>query len=125
MFSDYHKPENILIYVIHLPLVPSVSPKNAYGVNFTSPTTIFVGWGPLSTAELQGRLIGYEVRYRAFSVADEIIQDPPREMTKVIYSDINGIKLTGLSTYTTYTVSVAALSGGGTGVKSGLLYVGE
>ncbi|XP_028392900.1 uncharacterized protein LOC114517402 [Dendronephthya gigantea] len=103
--------------------IPGVSPKNAYGVNFTSPTTIFAGWGPLNTDELQGRLVGYEVRYRVFSVADEIVQDPPREMTKIIYSDINGITLTGLSTFTTYTVSVAALSGGGTGVKSDVLYV--
>ncbi len=108
-----------------LSLVPSVSPKNAYGVNFTGPTTIFVGWGPLSTEELQGRLIGYEVRYRLFSIADETVHNPPPEVVKIVYSDINGLKLTGLTTYTTYKVSVSAMSGGGTGVKSGLLYVGK
>ena len=42
-----------------------------------------------------------------------------------MYSDINGIKLSELSTYTTYTVTVSAMSGGGTGIKTGLLYVGE
>ena len=94
-------------------------------MNFTGPTTIFVGWGSLTTAELQGRLVGYEVRYKIFSIADEIVYDPPREMVKIVYSDINGIELTGLSTYTTYKVSVSALSGGGTGIKSDVLYVGK
>ncbi|XP_028409028.1 uncharacterized protein LOC114531613 isoform X2 [Dendronephthya gigantea] len=103
--------------------VPNVSPKNSYGVNFTGPTTIFVGWGSLTKAELEGRLVGYEVRYRKFSVADEILQDPAPEMVKVVYSDINGIKLTGLETYTTYQVQVAAMSGGGRGVWSDILYV--
>lgn len=60
-----------------------------------------------------------------FSIADEVLLNPPPEVVKIIYSDINGIKLTGLSTYTTYKVSVSALSGGGTGVRSGVLYVGK
>ena len=46
-------------------------------------------------------------------------------MKTIIYSDVNGLKITGLSTYTTYKVTVSALSGGGNGVKSGKLYVGK
>ena len=65
------------------------------------------------------------MRYQVFSVADEIVYDPPPEVLKIVYSDINGIKITGLSTYTTYKVSVAAISGGGTGAKSGTLYIGR
>lgn len=114
----------MLFLSISLTLVPSISPKNSYGVNFTGPTSIFIGWGPLNTDELQGRLIGYEMRYRIFSIADEIVYDPPPEIVKIVYSDISGTKLTGLLTYTTYTVTVSAMSGGGTGVKTGLLYVG-
>ncbi len=94
-------------------------------MNFTGPTTIYIGWGSLSTAELQGKLAGYEVRYREFSVADEIIENPAPEVVRVIHSDINGVRLTGLETYTTYQVRVAAVSGGGLGAFSSILYVGK
>jgi hypothetical protein len=104
--------------------VPDVAPKNSYGVNFTGPTTIFIGWGSLNTEELQGVLAGYEVRYRKFSVADEILKKASPEETKVIYSDINGAKLTGLETYTTYQVRVAAIGGGGRGTFTSILYIG-
>ena len=104
---------------------PGVAPKGLYGVNFTGPTTIFMGWGSLSTSELQGRLAGYEVKYREFSVADEILENPGPELTKFIPSDVNGVRLTGLETYTTYQVRVAAASGGGRGVFTGILYIGK
>ena len=104
---------------------PGVAPKNSYGLNFTGPTSITIGWGSLTTAELQGVLAGFEVRYRKFSVADEIIPDPAPEISKVIYADVNGVKLTGLETYTTYQVRVAAISGGGLGTFSPTLYLGR
>ena len=58
-------------------------------------------------------------------MADEIIETPGPEMTKVIHSDINGVKLTGLETYTTYQVRVAAVSGGGRGTFTSILYIGK
>ena len=64
------------------------------------------------------------MRYREFSIADEIIRDPAPEKTKLIYADVNSGTLTGLETYTTYQVRVAAVSGGGRGTFSGTLYLG-
>lgn len=92
-------------------------------MNFTGPTTIFVYWGALTQAELQGRLSSYEVRYQAFSMADEELIDPPPE--KVINVNAESIYITGLTTYTTYRVSVKAISGGGKGVTSFVEYVGK
>jgi hypothetical protein len=109
--------------MIYLCLVPSIPPKGFSGVNFTGPTTIFVSWGALSQEELQGVLSAYEVRFQAFSVADEELLNPPRETVRIVSE--NNVKITGLSTYTTYKVSVAAVSGGGKGVTSRILYVGK
>ena len=58
-------------------------------------------------------------------MADEELLNPAREITKNVYSNINGFSLTGLATYTTYTVSMAAISGGGVGVHSEILYIGK
>jgi hypothetical protein len=104
-------------------LAPGVAPKGFSGVNFTGPTSIFVSWGSLSQEELQGKLSAYELRYQAFSVADEELLEPPPEQVGIVHG--NSVTFTGLSTYTTYKVSVAAISGGGKGVPSRLLYVGK
>ena len=104
-------------------LAPSIPPKGFGGVNFTGPTTIFVSWGALTQAELQGVLSKYEVRYQAFSMADEELIDPPPE--EVIHVNAESIYITGLTTYTTYRVSVKAVSGGGNGVTSFVEYVGK
>lgn len=104
-------------------LAPSVAPKEFSGVNFTGPTTIFLSWGALAQAELQGRLVVYEVKYQPFSMADEELRNPPP--AKIIHVNTGSIYITGLTTYTTYQVSVAALSGGGKGVPSQVKYIGR
>ena len=102
--------------------MPSVSPKQFAGVNFTSPTKIYLSWGALSKEELQGELSGYEVSYQEFSIADEEIWDPPP--AKVITVNEGSVVITGLETFTTYKVTVSAISGGGKGVISPVLYIG-
>ena len=95
---------------------PSASPTDVR-VSVESSTSITVQWGPVECRHQNGEITGYWVRYGKEGSSEE---EP-----KMVSGDSSGrvATVSGLTREAVYTVQVAAVTSGGTGVYSDLLTV--
>ena len=88
--------------------VPSSPPPSVTATS--SATTITVQWWPVDCIHLNGDITGYTVRVSASGEA---------ERTVSVDESVEEATMSGLSPFTIYNVSVAAVNSAGTGVYSG------
>ena len=96
-----------------IPLAPSAAPRSVRISEVTSSSiTVHWGthWGTVPCIHRNGDITGYSVQYGV--VGGESVQNMP------VSQDIRQTTLSGLISYTDYTVSVAAMNIKGTGVYS-------
>ena len=85
--------------------VPSGPPTP---INATStPTTITVKWGPVDCANQNGNITGYSVLVGSYN-----------ESSISIDGDVREVSVSGLTPFSAYNISVAAVNSAGTGVYS-------
>ena len=98
--------------------VPSISPPSFAVNDEISTTTLEASWKEIPQHLVNGRLLGYKLRYTVTHVADQAVVGAP--ITKTIDLDKYTFiyKITGLQSYTRYAVSIAGYTGAGDGPYS-------
>ena len=98
-----------------LSLIAPSAPPSSVRVSVNSSTSITVQWGPVECRHQNGEIAGYWVRYgeEGSSEVQMVSGDSSGGMTTV----------SGLTKETVYTVQVAAVTSGGTGVYSDTLMI--
>ena len=99
-------------------IAPSAPPTDVR-VSVNSPTVITVQWGPVECRHQNGEITGYRVRY-----GEEGSSEEARSVQMVSGDSSGGMtRVSGLTKETVYTVQVAAVTSGGTGVYSDPLVI--
>ena len=88
--------------------VAPTAPPTSVSIIDCTPTTITVQWGEVECIHRNGDITGYSVRVVTSSERDRVIS----------VGDVRQATISGLSPFTEYTVSVAAVDNAGIGVYS-------
>ena len=99
---------------MYFPPAPSAPPTSVSTSDITS-STIVLQWGPVVCIDRNGDITGYSVRYG--------VQGSGSTQTmSVSGGGTYGTTITGLISFTTYSIEVAAVNGAGTGDYSKSIY---
>ena len=90
--------------------VPSAAPTSV-SVSEVTSSSITVQWEAVDCIHQNGDITGYSVRYGEIGSAE-------REKTVSMTSSVTMYTITGLSTFTNYSIEVAAVNSAGAGVYS-------
>ena len=99
------------------PLVPSLPPEHREVYNVSS-TSCEIRWGPIPDEYQNGVIIGYELQYAPHSrntlerILDEL-------QTVSLGANTSSYRLTGLNSYTQYSISIVGETSAGTGAHGG------
>ena len=104
-------------YLPFFPIAPSLPPEDREVYNVTS-TGCEIRWGPIPDEHQNGVIIGYELQYAPYSRDSfEIILDELQNVS--LGANTSSYRLTGLNTYTQYSISIVGKTSAGTGAHGG------
>ena len=102
------------LFIEPLSLIAPSAPPTDVRVSVNSSTSTTVQWGPVECKHQNGEITGYWVRY-----GEEGSSEEPRSVLMVSGDSSGGMTtVSGMTKETVYTVQVAAVTSGGTGVYS-------
>ena len=112
------KPHLFFISYVHFAfffIEPNAPPSNVQGRKASS-TSILVQWGDVPTADQNGIILSYTVKYTALPGGSE--------QTKVVNAPANETTVTELNEYTNYSITVfASTSKGGGNVSEPIIII--
>jgi Down syndrome cell adhesion protein 1 len=111
------------IYVFLPPLVPSSPPFNVSTNNLTSAHKIQVTWSPAPSGKHNGQVLGHHIRARPLTTSNTKLVDS-RERTFTVLTPRDRTELTGLESFTLYSIQAAAFTSIGDGPYSDPVYAG-
>ena len=96
-------------------VAPSVAPGSFKVLDGFSTSMLTVSWSAITDDEANGKLLGYKLKYTITHVSGLPVvgAQTTKEFSLDKYTFL--YKLTGLQSYTTYSVSVSGYTGGGEG----------
>ena len=97
---------------------PSVAPPAFTVEHGISTSMVIVNWGKIPHDQVNGRLLGYKLKYTITLVADKASVGAPVTKTIILDKYTFRYKIHGLQSYTTYAVSVAGYTAAGDGPYS-------
>ena len=94
---------------------PSVAPGSFKVLQGFSTSKLTVSWDAIPDEEANGKLLGYKLKYKVTHVAGQAVlgAEKAKEISLDKYTFL--YKLTGLQSYTTYSVSVSGYTASGEG----------
>ena len=99
-------------------LVPSLPPVGREVYNVTS-TSCEIRWGPIPDEHQNGVIIGYELQYAPHS--RDALQIRLYELQTVsLGANTSSYRLTGLNSYTQYSISIVGETSAGKGAHGGV-----
>ena len=108
----------------YLCLVPSWPPEQVKATNKSTSTAIPVFWKPISNKYfVHGVLLGYRVLYRPISNPNKKIQEAEKAVT--VDANTLSVIITGLESFTVYSIRVTAYTIKGNGRPSPAIRAGN
>ena len=96
-------------------IAPSVAPGSFKVKQGYSISQLEVSWSAISDAAANGILLGYKLKYTITQISGQPVVGALTTKEFVLDKFTFFYKITGLQSYTTYSVSVSGFTGGGEG----------
>lgn len=107
-----------------IPLVPSSAPLNVTANNLTSAHKVEVTWTTVPSGKHNGIVLGYHIRVRPLTTANAEPEDSSEKIFSVLIPRVRTV-LTGLESFTVYSVQIAAFTAIGDGPYSQPVIAGK
>mgnify|MGYP001794977249 CR=1 FL=1 len=86
----------------------TLTPQSLFAQSFLTPHSIPVNWRPLSTGFGVERTMAFRVTYVAVEAGGEVVVSPSH--TIIVRPKVLSVLITGLQSFTTYEIKVAAVT---------------